>query len=484
MKIIEWLKSINKSNNLAMTLISSDGNTAKNRDMFINLMNSIKETCENVLNSLPEEESDDITKHVDRRRATAGLNINTPASNTLADVVLNSTKLDHISAEVAEIKQQMAFNNDIKDILAEIKLTQKASFSQQIKLDLIEHVNTSFDNLKKHLDEQVALINVKEDKDNLLESRTFMMDKYLKKTSENIAERLEILKAKLETEEADSVEQIGETFEESISELKEIVKEKTEETEGSLANYLEKVEEVMRKVSRVQDKVEMALRVLNSSYPISKSRTHKACQASTLSDFKMSTTVTGLDILPPRDPPIVHKHPKFSQSVPIELIIKKEVEDSSSMVYFGGFNNSKRNGYGVLVYKNKAVYEGQWKNNLAHGKGTMVYASGTRYEGEWERSTWNGYGKISYADGSWYIGNLKKGAKVGNGFFNYGESGKTYDGMWENDKRNGKGELVWENGDKYRGLFKDDQMHGEGEMIFSDGVVKKGVWVKGVFEED
>lgn len=481
MKLIDWLKSIEQSNNLALTLVGEDGNTTKNLEMFTNLINSIKDTCVSVLNHLPESSPmDEAIVENYRRRATAGFSMNTPAPQNLSTAVLNTTKLDHISAEVSEIKEKMALNEDLKILLQEIRETQKTSKSEQIKYEIIEHINTCFSTLKCHIDEQISINKIEEDKD-VLSTKTHIMSKYVKETSERILETLEGLKEA--TKDNDEFEQISQHLEESMTDLTGIVKLKEEEEKRSIENYLESVEELMRKVSRINENIQNAFRILNNKTQITRSVRNKTQQTTTFTQFEMLKPVPKSISIPDFEPPILLSHPKFSENVPLELIIQKELEEKTSIIYIGSFENSKRNGFGALIYKNGAIYQGEWRDNLAHGKGTMIYSTGARYEGEWYQSRWNGYGKLTYPNGDYYIGNFKNGVRNGNGYFNYCESGNTYDGMWVGDKENGKGELKWANGDKFVGLFKDGQMDGEGVMTFADGNVKEGNWVKGIFQE-
>ena len=45
-------------------------------------------------------------------------------------------------------------------------------------------------------------------------------------------------------------------------------------------------------------------------------------------------------------------------------------------------NTKKRQGYGVLVYKeNGRVYEGEWDKNQRHGRGYEMFPSGNFYQG-------------------------------------------------------------------------------------------------------
>jgi MORN repeat len=38
-------------------------------------------------------------------------------------------------------------------------------------------------------------------------------------------------------------------------------------------------------------------------------------------------------------------------------------------IFYGIILNSKRHGFGIMVYQNERTYEGSWENDLKHGRG-------------------------------------------------------------------------------------------------------------------
>ena len=89
----------------------------------------------------------------------------------------------------------------------------------------------------------------------------------------------------------------------------------------------------------------------------------------------------------------------------IDHYIHNRIYDDGS-VYFGNWNNGKRDGLGKMIemdgttyygwweddvrsgigqatFKDGTIYDGNWKSNKKHGKGVMICIDGTRYEGEW-----------------------------------------------------------------------------------------------------
>ena len=46
--------------------------------------------------------------------------------------------------------------------------------------------------------------------------------------------------------------------------------------------------------------------------------------------------------------------------------------------------NDKREGKGIMYYKDGEKYDGEWKNGLFEGKGIYYFKNGNRYEGEFK----------------------------------------------------------------------------------------------------
>lgn len=47
------------------------------------------------------------------------------------------------------------------------------------------------------------------------------------------------------------------------------------------------------------------------------------------------------------------------------------------------WKNGKKEGHGLMVWKNKDRYFGNWANNLMNGEGAYFYANGSKYCGNW-----------------------------------------------------------------------------------------------------
>ncbi len=73
------------------------------------------------------------------------------------------------------------------------------------------------------------------------------------------------------------------------------------------------------------------------------------------------------------------------------------------------YSNDKRNGLGVLYFKNGDIYEGPWKDDVKTGSGaTFKYSNGDAYFGEFASNRCDGMGKMTYASGDMYEGEFKE----------------------------------------------------------------------------
>lgn len=66
---------------------------------------------------------------------------------------------------------------------------------------------------------------------------------------------------------------------------------------------------------------------------------------------------------------------KSELSEKIKLLEYTEVEESEEGSYEGQFRNRKKDGFGVLDYKNGDQYTGEWKNGKQHGLGIYRFSS-------------------------------------------------------------------------------------------------------------
>ncbi len=165
--------------------------------------------------------------------------------------------------------------------------------------------------------------------------------------------------------------------------------------------------------------------------------------------------------------------------------------------------NYKMNGKGLMyIIQREILFEGLFQNNTFIF-GRIYYPDLTYYEGDVINSRKNGYGKIVYNDGCIFKGNFKDdlfdgfgkytcklynyegeyvcGKKCGKGKESNLVKNTQYEGDFKDDKKNGFGEEKSSDGTIYRGEFKDDLKHGKGTLIL-DGIK---TWAyKGEFKND
>ena len=179
----------------------------------------------------------------------------------------------------------------------------------------------------------------------------------------------------------------------------------------------------------------------------------------------------------------------------------KVLEDENG-TYIGDFKNGKKEGYGIMLYKNGGFFYGEWKNDLREGYGTLNEFMDI-YDGEWEKDIFisgekkglssrhykgNFFnneiyeGDYSYSDFLEYEGTFK-------GEYLYGKveikNGNIYKGMWENKfykaneiyfNGNGEGTIIYKNGDIYEGKWKNFKKSGKGIIFKEDVTIFQSEW--------
>ena len=174
----------------------------------------------------------------------------------------------------------------------------------------------------------------------------------------------------------------------------------------------------------------------------------------------------------------------------------KKYEDGE---YKGELKNNKREGKGIMIYKNGNKYEGDWKNDVKEGKGIMIYNNGNKYEGEYKDNVRkkgiyiftsgsryigefndkrNGKGVFYHNNGDKYEGNFVEDKRDGYGVMHY-NNGDVYEGNWVVDKKKGKGFYYYKDGRRYEGNFENDKKNGEGIIYHVDGTKEVGEFSEG-----
>ena len=164
-------------------------------------------------------------------------------------------------------------------------------------------------------------------------------------------------------------------------------------------------------------------------------------------------------------------------------------EKDSRREYEGEWADDRKNGHGVLRWKNGTVYEGEFAEDKLCGKGRFVISEGEFYEGEFAEGTYNGFGTFHYAPGnnkewSTYEGHWKDGEKDGEGILTFAETSKyyiRYEGNWVKDRREGFGRLFYRNGRYYEGEFAEDKLCGKGRFVISEGEFYEGEFAEGTY---
>ena len=100
--------------------------------------------------------------------------------------------------------------------------------------------------------------------------------------------------------------------------------------------------------------------------------------------------------------------------------------------YEGEFkiNDSIKEGFGIIYYKNGDIYEGEFKNNMYDGIGVYYFKNGDRYKGEFKDGMCNGIGTYYFYNGGRYEGLFKNGIYDGCGTF-YSSLGFKYEGYFK-----------------------------------------------------
>eukprot|EP00931_Biecheleriopsis_adriatica_P056595 TRINITY_DN33539_c0_g1_i1.p1 TRINITY_DN33539_c0_g1~~TRINITY_DN33539_c0_g1_i1.p1 ORF type:complete len:940 (-),score=179.98 TRINITY_DN33539_c0_g1_i1:69-2888(-) len=96
---------------------------------------------------------------------------------------------------------------------------------------------------------------------------------------------------------------------------------------------------------------------------------------------------------------------------------------SKYKLYRGQWADDKKNGFGVLFFRDGSAYVGQWKDNHRHGLGVMFRTGGDsfvaampsyKYEGEWFQDQPDGLG-IEEMKSTLYCGRFRAGTRYGAG---------------------------------------------------------------------
>lgn len=117
----------------------------------------------------------------------------------------------------------------------------------------------------------------------------------------------------------------------------------------------------------------------------------------------------------------------------IVLIRENEMnyEEGDNYKLYAEFQNSKCNGFGVILFNSGLAYVGELKNGLYRGSGAQSTDNGY-YIGEFVDGKRDGYGKYVWNNGGYYIGDWVDNERTGYGTY-YKTNGDYYKTTWNNN---------------------------------------------------
>ncbi len=153
-------------------------------------------------------------------------------------------------------------------------------------------------------------------------------------------------------------------------------------------------------------------------------------------------------------------------------------DDGSSFV--GQVTDGKRQGFGVLEFKDGDRQAGEWKSNLLNGLGTERLSDGLRYEGQWSTGLPAGLGVREKPGRERAEGNFAVGRLEGLGTRRVlSEPTLTQTGEFQGDTLNGLGVETLARGERYEGMFRAGKRHGYGQLVGPDERARASRWDEG-----
>jgi serine/threonine protein kinase len=152
--------------------------------------------------------------------------------------------------------------------------------------------------------------------------------------------------------------------------------------------------------------------------------------------------------------------------------------------YVGQVADGKRQGLGVLEFKDGDRQAGEWKNNILDGLGTERLDDGPRYEGQWSTGLPAGLGVREKPGSERAEGNFAVGRLEGLGTRRVlSEPTMTQTGEFQGDTLNGLGVETLARGERYEGSFRAGKRHGYGQLIGPDERARASRWDDGKLVE-
>jgi serine/threonine protein kinase len=152
--------------------------------------------------------------------------------------------------------------------------------------------------------------------------------------------------------------------------------------------------------------------------------------------------------------------------------------------YVGQVVDGKREGLGVLEFKDGDREAGEWKDNVLNGLGIEHLSDGPRYEGQWRNGLPTGLGVREKPGVERAEGNFASGRLEGLGTRRVlTEPSATQTGEFKADALDGLGVETLANGERYEGSFRAGKRHGFGQLIGPDERARASRWEDGKLVE-
>ena len=84
-------------------------------------------------------------------------------------------------------------------------------------------------------------------------------------------------------------------------------------------------------------------------------------------------------------------------------------------IFFGGFNQGKKNGQGTYLWPSGQCYVGEFKNDECHGNGILYYPDGKAFHGIWKEGKKHGGCHYTWPNGAKYFVSYTDGKKTAAG---------------------------------------------------------------------
>jgi serine/threonine protein kinase len=162
----------------------------------------------------------------------------------------------------------------------------------------------------------------------------------------------------------------------------------------------------------------------------------------------------------------------------------ERVTGDDGSTYVGQLVEGKREGLGVLQFKDGDWQAGEWKDNVLNGLGVEQLKDGPRYEGRWSNGLPAGLGVREKAGVEQAEGTFASGRLEGLGSRRVlSEPTIVQTGEFKADSLDGLGVETLANGERYQGSFRAGKRHGYGQLIGPDERARATRWEDGKLVE-